>query len=318
MSDLDLPDTLTVSLPKDRDGMLDRQCPAEGCGRYFKIKLGTGLTGENLPLHCPYCGHASTRTQDFTVDKQIEYAKQVAVQDVADRVTEHLGQMFRGFNRRSSGGFGLRMSLKVTPPARSVIHYDGLGRLETDVVCVNCTLHFAVYGVFAFCPDCRERNSRSILEKNLDLAARTAQVAGQIEDLPAEKMVENALADCVAAFDGFGNEAVRHRAAAATTPARAADLKFQNLTGSLKNVRELFGFDLAAGVTAEEWAFAGRCFQKRHLLAHKMGVVDEKYLAATQDPDAQVGRRIAVTAEEVIRLVDVLRRLGKHLVGSLP
>lgn len=318
MSDLDLPETLTVSLPMDRDGMLDRQCPITTCKRHFKIKPGTGLTGENLAMHCPYCGHASTRTQDFTVDNQLEYAKQVAIQDVMDRVTEHFEQMFQGFDRRSSGGFGLTMRLEFASSSRRPIYYDGLGRLETDVVCVNCTLHFAVYGVFAFCPDCREHNSRSILEKNLDLAARTAQVAGQIEGLPAEKMIESALADCVAAFDGFGNEAVRHRAAAATAPAKAMDVKFQNLTGSQKNVCELFGFDLAAGVTAEEWVFAGRCFQKRHLLAHKMGVVDEKYLAATQDPAAQVGRRIAVTAEEVIRLVDVLRRLGKHLVGSLP
>ena len=41
-------------------------------------------------------------------------------------------------------------------------------QLETEVVCVNCTLRYSVYGVFAFCPDCGQHNSLQILDKNLD------------------------------------------------------------------------------------------------------------------------------------------------------
>ena len=42
-----------VTIPKDEEGYLGRECPQSDCEGYFKIKPGTGLSGENLPCHCP-------------------------------------------------------------------------------------------------------------------------------------------------------------------------------------------------------------------------------------------------------------------------
>ena len=39
-----------------------------------KIRFGTGLKGEELPCHCPYCGHKAPQ-EDFATPGQIEYAK---------------------------------------------------------------------------------------------------------------------------------------------------------------------------------------------------------------------------------------------------
>jgi hypothetical protein len=83
-------------------------------------------------------------------------------------------------------------------------------------------------------------------------------------------------------------------------------------------VQDLFGFDLAAGANAGEWDFACRCFQKRHLLAHKMGIVDESYVRATGDPDVVVGRKVPITGQEVTTLIGSLKRFGAHLVSHLP
>ena len=58
-------------------------------------------------------------------------------------------------------------------------------------------------------------------------------------------------------------------------------------------------------------------FQKRHLLAQKMGVIDEDYVQASKDRAAVVGRRIQIKPEEVNRLVEVIRRLGGGLSNRL-
>ena len=108
------------------------------------------------------------------------------------------------------------------------------------------------------------------------------------------------------------------RAASATVPAKAENVSFQNLVGARQRLQDLFTIDLAVALTAAEWDFACRCFQKRHLLAHSMGVVDEAYRRATADPGAVIGRKVAISPEEVVVLVGLLKKLGAGLLAQLP
>ena len=101
--------------------------------------------------------------------------------------------------------------------------------------------------------------------------------------------------------------------------ARKADrISFQSLTAASGRLQGSWGFDLSASVTSEEWQCACRCFQKRHLLAHKMGVVDDAYLRSTGDAQATIGRKISVTRQEVKSLIEIVRKLGAHLFNALP
>ena len=79
----------------------------------------------------------------------------------------------------------------------------------------------------------------------------------------------------------------------------------------------MFGIDLSARLSASEWNFVCRCFQKRHLLAHKMGVVDDAYVNATNDPRTAVGRKVSIDAEEVTALIGHIRVVGEHLATEL-
>ena len=47
--------------------------------------------------------------------------------------------------------------------------------------------------------------------------------------------------------------------------------------------------------------------QKRHVIAHRMGVVDEEYVSRTGDPGTVVGRKVAVYSHEILYLVHLLR-----------
>lgn len=309
--DWNIPKQVSVSIQPDEDGFTGRECPQKECEGYFKIECGTGLKGEGLPCHCPYCGHTAGHDH-FWTKEQIEYAKSVAMRQLTNAVRRELKKL--EFNHPARGTFGIGMSMKLKPGAPVPLRHYREKRLETEVVCDQCTLRYTIYGVFAYCPDCGAHNSRQILSKNLDLAIKELDLAQQVDanDL-AEHLIADSLENVVSAFDGFGREITRVNASKAIDPARAANLSFQNLAGVKTNLQAIFGFDLAGGIAADEWQLAVRCFNKRHLLAHKMGVIDQKYIDATNDPSAVVGRRIVIEADEVRRLVGVIRALGDHL-----
>jgi hypothetical protein len=94
-------------------------------------------------------------------------------------------------------------------------------------------------------------------------------------------------------------------------------MSFQNLDGAKAGYLDLFGVDLSVCVSAEDWRGAVRAFQRRHLIAHKLGVVDQEYVAKSGDTRAVVGRKIGVDAEEVKALATIIRKLAPRMSESL-
>ncbi len=312
----EFPERVPISIRPDDEGFTGRECPNKQCLGYFKIEFGTGLKGEGLPCHCPYCGHTAPQEQ-FWTKEQIEYAKSVAMREISDEFVKEFKKL--DFDIPARGAFGIGFSMKVKPGRRYPIRHYREKRLETEVVCNCCTLRYAIYGVFGHCPDCGIHNSPQILEKNLDLAAKEVELAGQLESADlAEYLIADALKNVVSAFDGFGRETCRVRAEVSASPREAESVSFQNLDGARRRVQDLFAVDLADALDADEWGFACRCFQKRHLLSHKMGVMDEAYFEATGDLEAVVGRKVPVKSDEVLHVIDLIRLLGTFLVEQLP
>jgi hypothetical protein len=299
-----------VLFPPDDKGYVGRQCPADQCKRYFKVKPGTGLKGDNLPLHCPYCGHEG-RTDNFHTKEQIEYALSVVERSFHEAIVGDVSDLARDFNRRASGGiFSLTMGVKSSPVAlRRYVEAN----LETEVECGNCSLQYSVYGVFAFCPECREHNSLHILDKSLGVVCKMLDVAETVEQELGDRLIENALGDCISSFDGFGRELCRIHSEKCPNGAKAGRTSFQNLTGANQNLKNLFNLDLRSGLDPDEWQKAVQAFQKRHLLSHKMGVVDNEYVLKTGDSSATVGRRISIEADEIRQLVRIVAKLARHL-----
>lgn len=301
---------VSIPMQPDEDGFTGRECPQAKCEGYFKVQSGTGLKGDDLPCHCPYCGHPAGH-EHFWTKEQIEYAQSVAMNAVADA----LHQTFKGleFERKPKGLFGIGISMKVQRGQPIPIHNYREKQLETEVVCVHCTLRYSVYGVFAFCPDCGEHNSLQILDKNLDVVAKMLDLASGAERDLAEKIIENALEDCVSAFDGFGRELCRVYAEKARSASKAAKMSFQNLDGARKNLLEVFGIDLSNGTEPEGWRLLTTGFQKRHVVGHRMGIVDEEYVTRTGDADSVVGRRVAIGVDEVKRLAQLVKELARSV-----
>ncbi len=304
---------LRVTLPSDESGYVGRECPNAECRGYFKIVPGTGLSGVT-DCHCPYCGHTADHSE-FHTAHQIQYAKSVAMREVTGATIKYLKGM--EFDIKPKGPFGIGLSMKVRPGPPHPVHWYKENALETHIQCSSCTLKYAVFGVFAFCPDCRQHNSLQILDKNLEMVVKMLQVASGADAELAGRLVENALEDCVSAFDGFGRETCRLHAKASGNAGPTEHVSFQNLEGAKQNMRRHFGLDLTAGLTDNEWKAAILGFQKRHLLSHKMGVVDAEYVRKSGDTQAVVGHKINVDAEEVRELGLIIGKLGRYLSDAM-
>lgn len=301
----------SARLPVDKDGYIGRMCPKKDCRSYFKVKPGTGLSGDDLQMYCPYCGY-SGEGNNFLTSDQTKYVKSLAVREIQKSIGSSLKAWGTDLERSTRGGF-LRIKFEYKenlPP----IQYYREKSLETNVHCVNCSLDFSIFGLFAFCPDCGVHNSIGFLEKNLELASKEVDFATYQEDpLMQGQLVENALQNAVAAFDGFGRALCLAYKERAKVPDKINRLSFQNIPKARKELVEIFGYDLSKGISAEDWQFINKCFQKRHLFSHKLGIVDQEYLDKTHDKTAKLGLRVLISNSEVILLISQVSLLGKNL-----
>lgn len=313
---LNLNDHIYVNLPTDDKGLTTRLCPQEECKGVFKVKFGTGLKGENLPCHCPYCGWTSD-AGDFETPEQIEYAKSVALNQLMSALSKDLKDWARELEQSTRNSL-IKMKLEVKGDGYVPIRYYQEKQLETHITCNECTLEYAIYGVFAFCPDCGIHNSFQILEKNLELVEKEITLAESLDDKDfRQHLIQDALENAVSAFDGFGRATCSAFASKASEPERAKEISFQNINGARVKVQALLGFDLAGSIEPDQWVLVIRCFQKRHLFAHTMGVIDDDYIRKANDPTAVIGRKIATDSNEVRELAGLLKAIGSKLYENL-
>lgn len=127
--------------------------------------------------------------------EQIAYARSQVIRSVHQAFQKDLREI-------ASQSKFMTFKPGTLPPIR---HYREK-QLETSVLCENCTLKYMIYGVFAFCPDCRSHNSLTILTKNLELAEKQLVFAAHVDAEFGDHLIADALENAVSSFDGFGRD----------------------------------------------------------------------------------------------------------------
>lgn len=294
-------ETYSVDIKKDDEGYLGRECPE--CEKYFKIKPGTGIP-DFSDCYCPYCQHLGPQDH-FWTKQQIEYARSVVLNKVSSDLLKMMKKMETKPKKNQLISIGITVKGRPTP-----ITYYSEKELEEKVECKNCALQYAIYGAFGYCPDCAEHNSQQIVEANFDLVIKILDLAKEAPSDIKSKLIENGLEDCISAFDGFARERCRDR---------YPKLSFQNIYVARQKLDES-GINIAEGLDSSEWEFVVKQFQKRHLLAHKMGVVDEEYIMKTGSHPEQLGKKVSITENDVMSLIGHLKvivsNLSKHVQRS--
>jgi len=299
-----------VAFPIDEKGLTGRECSI--CKGYFKVKFGTGLpTSECI---CPYCGEKSEHSQFFT-QAQIKYAQSVAAREVLGPEIRKLERSFKELERSTRGGF-IQFKVRTTGFNFPLKYYQEKD-LETHVMCDHCGLEFAIYGVFANCPDCARLNALVIFSKSIEVAKKRLKLIDSIdkkEKSLIEAILRDALSGGISSFDAFG-KALR-RKYPDKLPKTPKNL-FQNIKALSGGLSKLCGVSLLDLIGNDEYEFLLRYFQVRHIYEHNMGVVDEDFVKNIPDLAYLKGRKFPLDRDEINKFLDEIKKAGNKLMDYL-
>jgi hypothetical protein len=286
-----------VEMPESEDGYSGCECPA--CARFFKVMISEYEALPDDPINCPYCGH-STDTGEFMTEEQRSRvtagAEAVAEQWVHAQLDDMFDRTFRG-SKAMSYTRGSR------PPRRALPTYveDAVRR---TIECGSCGNHQAVYGASAFCYVCGPRDAAATVIEELASERRALALEDQLngeqrEDSRAlgvfDRLAANAVKAVVTEFEVYARQELTQRVPNAEAVAKAAG---GNVFQRLHDANDLFaqhaGFALSSLVSADVWARLLRTFEQRHVLTHKDGHVDQRYLDRAPTSGLALGQRLVV------------------------
>jgi hypothetical protein len=90
-------------------------------------------------------------------------------------------------------------------------------------------------------------------------------------------------------------------------------LSFQDLSKAQQRLLPT-GFNMSN--IASDWQSLARLFQKRHLIAHRLGVVDKKYILKTGDTSTIAGKRVVISGDEIILGSKDCDKLANEFFGA--
>lgn len=321
---------LSVTIPTDADGRRARECPSPSCSPgYFKVRPGTGIQ-EQESAYCPYCRHQEAPS-GFTTREQLRYAKDLVLNEAhkgaESMIRDALGLGSSGRRRFDGGLVSIEMSMKpVRHPHVSRPYEDEVRR---DVVCPHCGLDQTVFGLASWCADCGQDIFLShvsaelgVLRKMLADVPRREEVLGS---RVAAKDLENCLEDAVSTFEAASKAIARRALAQRGVPKEYIDTAMNRIGNAFQNVqrtREQLAEHFQVRLDdLPLWERLTRAFEKRHPIAHNLGVVDRKYLERVRQAERE-GRELRIAEDEVGQLLaDVLgavELIHRTLLPALP
>jgi predicted RNA-binding Zn-ribbon protein involved in translation (DUF1610 family) len=284
--------TQHIPVDVDEKGMIDKQCPKENCGQLFKVNVADWKNiFINEAVYCPVC-RAVDLAKEFMPKEQFSQIRHGVIDAIMNNWKHNKP-----------------MTLDGTKLITTSFH-------ETELSCNACNARYSVHGNAYFCPNCgnnaldqftpaRINNTISTLENIDAIQAEFEVIFGKSEGIAiTKKFIENELVNCIGLLQAF-SEYKYNKISETPAPFNAfqnldrADDLWQNLTGE--------GYDCWLAIQERQLLLV--CTNQRHLIEHKGGIVDNKYLQNTGDTTYRTEMRIVVTAERVIELAKVVQKL---------
>ncbi len=316
---------LPLVFQTDDKGYIDRQCPSDNCKFIFKISADDWhdrVSSEGM--HCPMCGYISTPENWCTLEQE-EQIENNAMSFIVDQVQQSLERTFGDMARKTKNS--KFVSIHYTPGKRISFANNPIGQKdswENEILCEKCGTHYSVIGAAFFCPCCGYNSA--ILSFN-DALDRIGKMLESIDDLKmamTEKrsvddaetmcraMIENSICEIVSAFQKFACSVFEK-----VTGRSSRVNSFQRLDTGSNLFDENCGKKYSDYLSAAELAYLRIMFQKRHLIEHNNGMVDQQYIDLSQDSNYNVGQRIVVGVNDALEMLSCIQKLGKGLASLL-
>lgn len=312
-------DSVGLPVDVDADGYLDRECPNEECEFHFKIVVDDWDDGfQGKPMHCPLCGTVAP-ADHFLTKEHLEQARNQAMRYFSGRIGKAAARDARRFNSRQPRSGFITMSLQYQGPSHvpALVPLEASEQMQLKITCDHCNARFAVIGSAFFCPKCGHSSAvRMFNDAMAKIEAKVKHLGRVVEavathdkdaaELTRRSLLESGISDAVVAFQRAMEELYR---AQPSSQDKVNANAFQRL-GDGSNLWQAVGCPSYADVlSSQELEHMRILFQRRHLLAHREGIVDDQYVQRTGDTRYASGQRIVVRPEHVEELVALVRKL---------
>lgn len=314
--------TMKVSIPVDPLGFFGRVCP--GCHGFFKIRSDEFKAApDQLQLRCPYCGHAGVPGDFLSTDQReraISAAKAAAIGKFRQMLQEALPT-----TRRSDGMLSISIELKPgTPPSLYTYVEQEVRRTLT---CEKCQRSSAVYGAATYCPYCGPRH---IAPRVLDEIAAQRRALSLFDHLPASVRDE---AQAAGVIDGTAADTLKNVVTMLEqflreifelmTGDRPGLLRgerpnvFQNLDDAERLFAAHTSLHLRSTVAPDLRERIRVTFAKRHVLTHRGGIVDQRFLDQVPESGLALGQRLVVSRLDANQALEDLEAVVRAATSQL-
>lgn len=309
---------IPVPIDTDKEGYYDKECPSDECLFQFKVhKEDWKNIFRDEVVFCPMCRHEAKADSWYTT-QQIQKAKEQAIKYIHGRIGRTLEAGVKKFNTEQARNSFIKMSMHVsrTSPNHYILPVPAQQEMHLKITCKECNSRYAVVGSAFFCPSCGHNSAEETFDnslnkiaakiKNLPIIRKAVEAINKDEaEMTCRSLIETSLDECVVAFQRFCevtytklNPSVKIRFNA-----------FQKLDVGGKYWKELYGESYSDWLTKSEFSKLNELFQKRHLLSHTEGMVDQKYIDRSGDTIYSVGQRIVVKEKDVLKLKNLVEKI---------
>ena len=321
LTEFERPQKLSVpmKIEPDADGYIDKECPSEVCG--FSFKVGEEDWRDkvrNEEVFCPFCGHIAPATDWYTTE-QIEWAKQAAFAKFKGIISDAMRQDASNWNSRQSRNGFLSITLQVKDsPKQILLPIAATDPMRLKIACGACGCRYSVIGSAYFCPACGHNSAEHAFDQSLGKIRaaldaipeiRTAITDTDIGENTVSLLIENGLQQAITAFQRFAEALFLKNPSAP----QARQNVFQNLDEGSILWQTAYGKAYHDHLSSDELRLLARYFQQRHVLAHRDGLIDEKYVDRSGDVTYRAGQRLVVREPDVRECLALIQKLGNGL-----
>lgn len=314
---------IPISIPLDDDGYLDRKCPGNECQHEFKVLFEDWEKIPEAAAYCPLCNH-STERNDFSTPAFDEYIGGIADAYVAGIIDEYMAQAARSFNQSQPRNSFVKMRMSYEPGVRPImLPLEAQEQMRQRFTCEQCGCRYASVGAAFFCHACGHNSARSTFDQTIALVRKNLAALESVSKSIAENFdgdmakdftretLEGNVGRLISAFQRLA-EALFDELPNRSQFKPRKNL-FQNLSESSALWRQAGKDRYEDALDAAEYADLVKLFQRRHVLEHREGIVDQAYIDNSGDSLYSVGQRLVIKQNDVERLAALIEKLAAHL-----
>lgn len=322
IKELEKPRRITVDVALDDKGYYDRLCPSSECGGHFKVLFDDWRDKvRDEQVFCPFCRHED-ESGEWNTPEQQRYIEQVAHAEMSRLLDGALSRAVRRTPRKTLGGglMSISMSLSYRPGTiPSVFPVSAREELRQDFTCEECSCRYASLGASFFCPACGHNSAATCFQNTLETVRKTVSACAAIRTAieqaanadaatdATRQVLEDQFPRLVGAFERLNEALFANLLNESQFPRKRG--VFQRLDDGSSLWLQASGRDYGNFLNAGELQRLKLLFQRRHVLSHCQGIVDEAYIEKSGDTSYAVGQRLVVRDRDVLELVELLAKL---------